>query len=114
MNIQEVFNKVIEAGLYDPSNRACVSGKDFMCNSLEEARVRGIISYTELECSSGEIKDFIHKNSSCRFNTMYIVLRQAGVVNDDNSNVSSLLLSIYKNWDKRYKVLAGEYGCPLN
>ena len=109
MNIQEVFNKVIEAGIYDPSNRACDSCKDFMCNSLEEARVRGIISYTESECSSGEIEDFIRKNSSCRFSTMYIVLKEAGVVNYDDSNVSSLLLSIYKNWDKRYKILSGDY-----
>lgn len=108
MNIQEVFNKVIESGIYDPSNRAYDSCKDFMCNSLEEARVRGIISYTEFECSSGEIEDFIHKNSSCKFNTMYVVLKEAGVVNVDESNVSSLLLSIYKNWDKRYKILAGE------
>lgn len=108
MNIQEVFNKVIEAGIYNPSNRATDNYKDFMCSALEEARLRGIITYIELECSSGEIEDFIQKNSSFKFNTMYIVLKLAGVVNDDNSNVSSLLLSIYKNWDKRYKILAGE------
>ena len=108
MNIQEVFNKVIEAGIYDPSNRAIDSSKDFMCNALEEARLSGIISDIELENSSGEIEDFIHKNSSCKFNTMYTVLRQAGVVNDDASNVSFLLLSIYKNWRERHKILAGE------
>lgn len=108
MNIQEVFNKVIEAGIYDPSNRANDSCKDFMCNALKIARDSGIISQTELECISGEIEDFIHKNSGCKFNTMYIVLKEAGVVNYDDSNVSSLLLSIYKNWDKRYKILAGE------
>ena len=39
MNIQEVFNKVIEAGIYDPSNKAIDSCKDFMCNALEEARL---------------------------------------------------------------------------
>jgi hypothetical protein len=108
MNIQEVFNKVIEAGIYDPSNKAIDSCKDFMCNALEEARLCGIISGIEVLCSSGEIEDFIHKNSGCKFNTMYIVLKDAGVVNYDDSNVSSLLLSIYKNWDKRYKILAGE------
>lgn len=108
MNIQEVFNKVIEAGIYAPSNIAIDGCKDFMCIALEEARLWGIISDMEFVGSSVEIEHFIYESTRCKSSTMFIVLKEAGVVNDDGSNVSFLLLSIYKNWSERYKILAGE------
>ena len=52
MNIQEVFNKVIEAGLYNEKD-------GLMCHSLKAAARQGIITAEEFIAAKGEITTYL-------------------------------------------------------
>ena len=92
--IQEIFNVVIEAGLYGKGN--------FMCFSLEEAVNTGLISASEFCATKCEIDAYLHTGVGS--NTLISSLASSGNLNKEEIGKGYTkvdLTRIYKDWANR-------------
>jgi len=92
--VQEIFNTVIEAGIYDPEHPTKLL--TFMCYSLSCACNRlDVITYTEESRASEAIKDYIAEIALGDI-TLVDALRSAGLPHSPANR-----LAIYQDWDNR-------------
>lgn len=92
MSIQGIFNKVIDAGLYNPNSSAgtCM----FMCNALSEAYTNGVISYEEYFKVDLAIRRYLGWTNF----TLRSFLEEKG----GREGVEDYeLLAIYQDWENR-------------
>lgn len=85
VDVQDVFNRVIDAEFYS-------EGYDWMCLSLEGARERGLISRSEYKQAGDEIGAFLIFG----YPTLRWALEANGLPSDFESR-----LAIYRDWTNR-------------
>ena len=84
VNVQDVFNRVIDAGFYSESG-------EWMCHSLELARRCGVISKEEKEIARREIRAYLGSFTILESKLYYYNL----------PHEFSDRLAIYRNWASR-------------
>lgn len=85
VNVQDVFNRVIDAGFYSKAS-------DWMCLSLVDAIDGGFISASEYRQARGEIRAYL----SYRHPTLEGALKANGLPSD-----FEFRLAIYRDWVNR-------------
>lgn len=87
LSVQETFNLVIENDYYNHKDK-------FMCHSLMDAMLRGIITLSEYEQAKKEIKQYIQNNCTL----VGFILDHC----DEPTRLSfEYLESIYLDWENR-------------
>lgn len=97
MEVQEIFNKVIDSGhymgdKYDSSN--------YMCTALERAAVVGEITQEEVTKARNEINTYLEVLDTLIPESAYYALKHRLRALDLPSN-SDVCKSIYMSWDTR-------------
>lgn len=86
-NVQEIFNKVIDAGIYPTI-------EEFMCLALETALSSGVITLHELNVAEGEINKILTGSFFSLSGMLYTKHPELRPNIFDDPNVE-----IYRNWE---------------
>ena len=112
--LQEIFNAVIEAGHYpskEPTKEDCRRTSNFMCESLVYVLDKGAITKEEWDKAKRAIRGYINTLATGgnyypadkELPSLWSALFSAKIVEFRQyySEISPILLAIYKNWAKR-------------
>ena len=88
MNIQEIFNRVIDHGYYDISHTDSA-----MCSALYTAWYQGVVSYEEYLFAGNQIRQYLG-SAYCVY--LFTALKQAGLPNTIEARTA-----IYRDWANR-------------
>lgn len=113
VNVQEVFNKVIDAGIYGDS----IFQNPFMCHALIVAEKGKVITNSEASKAYYAIKDYLDKvnllpipGTDCMCNAMFYLGRldlldcNKGLPKSDYNRNGYACTALYRNWYRRPKV----------
>lgn len=103
-SVQKIFKKVIAAGYY--SFAGSPKASIFMCFALVRAVRGGVITHRERVLALSELKEYM-KNPH-KTDVMVNCLYYAGLLKSSNTKLSKTqraLIHLYKNWDKRPKLV---------
>lgn len=100
MNIQEIFDKVVEGEFYGPKSLNdfgdCIVTSRFMCVALSIADRHGAISRDEQILAKREVDEYLKSAcEGCELNLEY-ALHLYGLPSDYQAR-----LAIYKDWNNR-------------
>lgn len=119
VNVQNVFNKVIDAGIYgDTSYEDRIFDREpFMCHALYVANTRGIITEHEYSVAYTTINEYINDvnykyrtNISCMCNALSSLGKlnlldcNQGLPKKEHTREGSACTALYRNWYRRPKV----------
>ena len=90
MNIQGIFNRVIDGGFYRPQTVLGVCSM-YMCHALVHARNAGTITYDELAYAFGAIDNYLGK----------VVTLRSAMVRVGIEATFEKRLAVYSDWDNR-------------
>jgi hypothetical protein len=90
--VQLVFDKVIKAGLYIPTDSCSDTSKNYMCNSLKQAFNVGVITFDELVLARSSIRAYLDSP----LQTLYSFLKTHHYPTEAKTR-----LAVYTNWAKR-------------
>lgn len=100
MQIQTIFNRVIEAGYY-PADEAVELSSNYMCNALYGAIRGGVITSREERIAADAIDAYMVYLQDTYSARSYITLRSLLRAVTGTVPSYSALLDIYKDWDNR-------------
>lgn len=93
---QAIFRAVIRAGLY-----ATQPGEDFMCHTLHDAEVAGVITLKEMERAKAAIQRYMQRLAPTS-TVLRLALMRAGIdYGEYDMWVGGAGRDFYWNWDKR-------------
>lgn len=98
--IQEIFNTVINSGVYPQK-------EEFMCCALDECIKINLISESEADFAQEEIRKYIKAIDET--DAMSICLRRQGIAYGFGSpELRELMLRIYSDWSNKAEIINSE------
>lgn len=100
VDVQEVFNKVIDAGLYWPGEDP-QEFQEFMCHALARARNSGVITRMEHNAAQEAIWEYMHSIDPMAYALIGMLSRKLRSTLTTPAMRKGNLTELYRNWANR-------------